>query len=142
MRKIGYRQAVGFIIKDYKNEDKDVLGSNLNDFYLQYSPDKYSDVLIKLRKLKSFYDNEESIFQVDNLLRIYNIFASDTVDLDVKKNACEQLAIMITDHKLHKAFVNLGGLDYSINLLKASAKIISKETQVNKINLNKNFFIF
>ena len=64
MRKIGYRQTVGFIIKDFTGDDNDVVGGNLNDFYLQYSPDKYSDMLVKLKKLKVFYAHEDSIFQV------------------------------------------------------------------------------
>ena len=55
-------------------------------------------------------------------MKIYNIFASDTVDIEVKKNACEQLAIMISDNSLHKAFINLGGLDYCLKMLRISVK--------------------
>ena len=117
------------MIKDFLGEDKDVIGGDLNDFYLQYSPDKYSDMLVKLKKFKNFYAHEDSIFQVDNLVSIYNIFASTTVDIDVKKNACEQLAIMISDSKLHKAFINLGGLEYCTNFLRLSIKKFKSGTK-------------
>ena len=53
-------------------------------------------------------------------MKIYNIFSSETVDLDVKQNASEQLAIMIAtgDPKLHKAFLNSDGANYCIRYLR------------------------
>jgi hypothetical protein len=60
-------------------------------------------------------------------LKIYNIFSSETVDIDIKRSACEQLAIMITDSTLHKAFINLGGLEYCLKLLQKFEKEISLE---------------
>lgn len=59
-------------------------------------------------------------YKVENLLKIFNIFSSETVDLEVKQNASEQLAIMIAtgDPKLHKAFLNLDGVNYCIRYLK------------------------
>jgi hypothetical protein len=114
---------------------------NLNDFYLRFIPDKFSEMFVALkRKNKTFLPNNYltnnnnmntqhvSIFQTDNLLRIYNIFTSDTVDKDVKQNAGEQLAIMLStgDQRLHKAFINLDGINYCIRYLKNNILKTSK----------------
>ena len=118
---------------------------NLNDFYMRFMPDKFCEMATKLKKRnRNFLANDfatssnqhtVSIFQTDNLLRIYSIFTSETVDLDVKQNAGEQLAIMIAtgDQRLHKAFINLDGVNYCIRYLKSS---IFKNFQVrNKQHL-------
>ncbi len=105
---------------------------NLNHFYLRFLPDKFCDMYILLkRKNRTFLSNNYltstnqhaiTIFQTDNLLRIYNIFTSDTVDIDVKQNAGEQLAIMLStgDQRLYKAFINLDGVNFCIRYLKKS----------------------
>lgn len=103
---------------------------NLNEFYLKYSPDKYADQLVKLKRPKAFHDHQEQIFQVENLVRIYNIFSSSTVDIEVKKSAGEQLAIMLTDSRLHKAFINLGGIQLSFDTLRNYSQNISNESDV------------
>jgi hypothetical protein len=76
-----------------------------------------------------------SIFQSDNLLRVFNIFTSNTVDYEVRTNAGEQIAIMIAtgDSKLHKAFVNLDGVNYCIRYLKETL-LKSKVLSRNKSN--------
>ena len=98
---------------------------NLKDFYLRFSPDKFADMAVKMmRKGRHFADNHSaatsSVFQTENLVRIYNIFASETVDLDVKQNAGEQLAVMLAtgDQRLHSVFVSLDGLNYCIRYLR------------------------
>ena len=118
IRKIGYRQAVGYFTKDCKVDQSESLFLNLNEFYLKYSPDKYADLLVKLKRPKAFQDHQEQIFQVENLVRIYNIFSSNTVEIEVKKSAGEQLAIMPTDCRLHKAFIYLGGLQLCLDNLR------------------------
>jgi hypothetical protein len=148
IRKKGFQQSIGFLTKysyqqqremdNQTNEDQDLMSNpnnslfNLNDFYLRFLPDKFCDMYVQLkRKNRTFLSNNYltstnqqamNIFQTDNLLRIYNIFTSDTVDIDVKQNAGEQLAIMLStgDQRLYKAFINLDGVNYCIRFLKSS----------------------
>jgi hypothetical protein len=70
VRKIGYRQSIGYIMKDNKLENENYINffhKNLNEFYLYYTPDTYSDVLFQFKKQKVFQDtDQEGIFQVKN----------------------------------------------------------------------------
>ena len=63
-------------------------------------------------------------------MRIYNIFSSSTVDIEVKKSAGEQLAIMLTDCRLHKAFINIGGLQVCLDNLRVFSQNILNETEI------------
>lgn len=109
---------------------------NLGDFYQRFLPDKYCDIAVRLRKknrvfITTNHDSSGSVFQTDNLLKIYNIFTSENVDQDVRQNAGEQLAIMIStgDPRLHKAFINLDGVNYCIRMLKNSVIQLAKQKQ-------------
>ncbi len=171
LRKKGYLQTIGFMTKynsaianDNDDEENDNLTHqsipqifNLNEFYLRFLPDKFCDIAVKLkRRNKTFSSNDfslsnnqhtVSIFQTDNLLRIYNIFTSESVDYEVKQNAGEQLAIMMStgDSRLHKAFINLDGVNYCIRLLQSTLFSKSNEfkskhlflTEADKETLNK-----
>lgn len=157
MRKKGYQQTIGFLTKyhshntiesnetfiaelDRINTTSKTSGSkrfNLSDFYLRFSADKFADMAIKIkRKGRSFTQSPNStnnIFQTDNLLRIYNIFASETVDFEVKQNASEQLAIMIAtgDERIQKTFISLDGVNYCIRHL--------RQTLLYKADLTRKF---
>ena len=143
LRKKGYQQAVGFLVKYHSHNSiesdatfidrmskphmlvkLDTGPFNLSDFYLRFSPDKYADMAIKLRRKNRLFTSTEhdNLCHVENLVKIYNIFTSDTVDVDVKQNAAEQLSIMIaTGHRaLHKAFISMDGLNYCIRYLRQS----------------------
>ena len=65
-----------------------------------------------------------SLAKTDNLLRVYSIFSSDTVDAEVKQNAGKQLAVMLStgDAHLHKTFIGLDGVAYCVSLLSNSKK--------------------
>ncbi|KAL4234763.1 hypothetical protein ACF0H5_006405 [Mactra antiquata] len=52
-----------------------------------------------------------SVFQVDGLRKVYEIFTSLSVDPSVKKSAVDQLAIILQDPALHSAFKKDGGLE-------------------------------
>ncbi len=88
------------------------------------------------RKGRCFADPAQSssgnVFTADNLLRVYNIFVGDTTDPDVKQNAGEQLAIMLTtgDQRLHAAFISLDGLNYCIRYL--SQTLLSSDRHPHK----------
>lgn len=56
-------------------------------------------------------DFGRSVFQVDGLRKVYEIFKSDSVDPGVKKSAVDQLAIILHDHNLHSPFKNDGGVE-------------------------------
>ncbi|KAL3860206.1 hypothetical protein ACJMK2_010362 [Sinanodonta woodiana] len=56
-------------------------------------------------------DLGRSVFQVDGLRKVYEIFTSLSVDPGVKKSAVDQLAIILQDPTLHTAFRRDGGLE-------------------------------
>ncbi|KAJ8303020.1 hypothetical protein KUTeg_019416 [Tegillarca granosa] len=56
-------------------------------------------------------DLGRSVFQIDGLRKVFEIFTSTSVDPSVKKSAVDQLAIILQDHNLHTAFKNEGGLE-------------------------------
>lgn len=123
------------------NDSSATQSFNLGDFYQRFLPDKYCDISIRLRRKNRIFittnqDPNGSVFQTDNLLKIYNIFTSENVDPDVRQNAGEQLAIMIStgDPRLHKAFINLDGVNYCIRMLKNSLVQISKQKQHHFLN--------
>jgi len=95
LRKKGYQQTIGFLTKYHSSADNDETfvseiesfnkknsiakldAFNLNDFYLKFSPDKYCEMSVKLkRKNRHFLSNDFinnsnsniTIFQV-NLLK-------------------------------------------------------------------------
>jgi hypothetical protein len=63
-----------------------------------------------------------SLFNSDNLIRVYNIFVNDSAELDVRKNAAEQLALMLNtgDGRLHKTFIEIDGFNYCVRYLRQS----------------------
>ncbi|ESO98430.1 hypothetical protein LOTGIDRAFT_231452 [Lottia gigantea] len=63
-----------------------------------------------------------SVFQVDSLKQVYNIFTSSPVDPGVKKSAADQLAIMLQDSNLHRAFKEVGGLEVVLDILTKSVQ--------------------
>lgn len=106
---------------------------SLNDFYMDNPVEKFCDVAVKLKRTNRTFvhnnftvstDGQQSvpIFQTDNLLKIYNIFTSESVDAELKRNAGEQLAIMIStgDERLHRAFISLDGVNYCLRYLRNS----------------------
>ena len=136
LRKKGYQQAVKYHSHNSIKSDTTFIDRmnkphmlvkldtgpfNLSDFYLQLSPDKYADMAIKLRKRNHLFTSTEhdNLCHVENLVKIYNLFTSDTVYVKVKQNAAEQLSIMTTTgHRaLHKAFISMDGLNYCISYL-------------------------
>ncbi|XP_070575583.1 rotatin-like [Ptychodera flava] len=66
-------------------------------------------------------DNEQkSVFQVDGLIKVYNIVTSATVELEVRKSAAEQLAVILQDVTLHQAFMKHNGLEKIMDLIKSA----------------------
>ncbi|XP_076470158.1 rotatin-like isoform X2 [Babylonia areolata] len=57
------------------------------------------------------HDSSRSIFQVEGMKQVYDIFTADPVDAGVKKSAAEQLAIMLQDPHLQAAFRQFGGVE-------------------------------
>ncbi|XP_060587035.1 rotatin-like, partial [Ruditapes philippinarum] len=60
---------------------------------------------------RSVEDLGRSVFQVDGLRKVYEIFTSLSVDPGVKKSAVDQLAIILQDPTLHPAFKKDGGFE-------------------------------
>ncbi|XP_050395156.2 rotatin [Patella vulgata] len=63
-------------------------------------------------------DIGRSVFQMDSLKQVYDIFNGSSVDPTVKKSAAEQLAIMLHDTNLHTAFRETGGLEVILDILR------------------------
>lgn len=129
IRKIGYQQSIGFLTKYHRldqvnDEDGDANqpGSfNLNDFFQKFPTEKCCDLVTSLkRRNRVFMNNNNNVFQTENLVKIYNIFVSETVDFDVRQNSAEQLSIMLGkgDLNLHKAFISLDGVNQCIRYLR------------------------
>lgn len=82
--------------------------------------------------------NLKTYFKTENLLKIYNIFTSDSEE-DLRRNASEQISIMIStgDERLHRAFISLDGVNYCIRYLKG--KILKNSRNLFLCNLEVNF---
>ncbi|XP_070189691.1 rotatin-like isoform X1 [Littorina saxatilis] len=76
-------------------------------------------------------DNTRSVFQVDGLKQVYNIFTADPVDPGVKKSAADQMAIMLQDPHLHGAFRESGGLEVVLSTLRQSMNAPSRTEHQN-----------
>ncbi|XP_074644556.1 rotatin-like [Tubulanus polymorphus] len=61
-----------------------------------------------------------TVFTSDEMLKVFEIFHSTTVEAKVKKSAADQLAIMMQDGTLHKAFMRRGGLDKIFEIINAA----------------------
>ncbi|XP_064639862.1 rotatin-like [Lineus longissimus] len=59
-----------------------------------------------------------TVFSSDEMLKVFEIFHSNTVEPKVKKSAADQLAIMLQDSTLHKAFLRKGGFEKVVEILK------------------------
>ncbi|XP_053106081.1 rotatin isoform X3 [Hemicordylus capensis] len=46
-------------------------------------------------------DVRESVFKVETVEKLYNIFISDVIDVALRKSAAEQLAVIMQDSKMH-----------------------------------------
>ncbi|KFO97371.1 Rotatin, partial [Calypte anna] len=56
-------------------------------------------------------DKTESIFKAETIEKLYDILASDAVDLVLRKSAAEQLAIILEDNKSHGILKKLGVME-------------------------------
>ncbi|XP_071593170.1 rotatin isoform X4 [Heliangelus exortis] len=56
-------------------------------------------------------DKTESIFKAETIEKLYDILASDAVDLVLRKSAAEQLAVILEDKKLHGILKKLGVME-------------------------------
>ncbi|XP_078335545.1 rotatin-like [Crassostrea virginica] len=63
-------------------------------------------------------DLGRSVFQIDGMRKVYEIFNSTSVDPSVKKSAVDQLAIILQDHNLHAPFKAEGGVETVLKHLK------------------------
>ncbi|KAL5022092.1 hypothetical protein ScPMuIL_001247 [Solemya velum] len=68
---------------------------------------------------RSLEDVGRSVFQVESLKKVYEIFSNVSVDPAVKKSAIDQLAIMLQDQSLHTAFRKEGGLEKVLEHVKS-----------------------
>ncbi|XP_069111957.1 rotatin-like isoform X2 [Argopecten irradians] len=76
-------------------------------------------------------DLGRSVFQIDGLRKVNDIFKSTSVDPGVKRSAADQLAIILQDHNLHSAFKRDGGLESVLEHLKLA---ILREQGPSKID--------
>ncbi|CAI9735440.1 rotatin-like isoform X1 [Octopus vulgaris] len=81
----------------------------VNDLKIPELPDFFSMPCLQLLELE--LEQETSVFNADDVTKVYNIFCSKTLDEEMKKSALEQLAIMLLDHNLHNIFKELGGIE-------------------------------
>ncbi|XP_060080267.1 rotatin-like [Ylistrum balloti] len=80
--------------------------TNLTNIFVMETPRSVDD------------DLGRSVFQIDGLRKVNEIFKSMSVDPGVKKSAADQLAIILQDHNLHSAFKRDGGLESVLEHLK------------------------
>ncbi|CAH1779766.1 unnamed protein product [Owenia fusiformis] len=74
-------------------------------------------------------DTGRSVFEIDGMMKVYDIFRSPSVDHSVKKSALEQLAVILQDTHLHKAFRKEDGVQRLIHTLRGCVKKDSNELQ-------------
>ncbi|CAG5115958.1 unnamed protein product, partial [Candidula unifasciata] len=67
-------------------------------------------------------DTGRSLFTVEAMKQVYDIFTSCPVDPGVKRSAGDQLAMMMKDGHLHASFKEYGGLEVICSLIQQSVK--------------------
>ncbi|XP_022091951.1 rotatin-like isoform X2 [Acanthaster planci] len=69
-----------------------------------------------------------SVFQVEGLYQVFHIFTATDTEASLRKSALEQIAIILQDGTLHKAFLSQGGLDKVLDCMK-KATMSADETR-------------
>ncbi|KAL8182371.1 UNVERIFIED_CONTAM: hypothetical protein K2H54_055048 [Gekko kuhli] len=54
---------------------------------------------------------KESVFKVETIEKLYDIFISGTIDLALRKSAAEQLSVIMQDTKMHEIIKKMGVID-------------------------------
>ncbi|GAB1609333.1 rotatin-like isoform X2 [Argonauta hians] len=106
----------------------------VNDLKIAELPDFFSMPCLQLLQL----EQEASVFNSDDVTKVYNIFCSTTLDDEMKKSALEQLAIMLLDHSLHKVFKELGGIKEILFYLHKS--VLKEQASTEKL-VNYSLFL-
>jgi rotatin len=79
-------------------------------------------------------DMGRSVFQEESLKKVYDIFASDSMDGSVRKSAADQLAIMLQDKVLHTVFKQYGGVEMTVAMVtQAITKSLTDKQQQNAL---------
>ncbi|XP_072014285.1 rotatin-like [Amphiura filiformis] len=89
--------------------------TDMSDLYLMEYPVVLDD------------SRERSVFQVDGLVKVYNIYSSSETEPSLKKSAAEQIAIMLQDVTLHKAFISSDGMEKTLGYLKEAVNSASSK---------------
>ncbi|XP_038067390.1 rotatin-like [Patiria miniata] len=76
------------------------------------------------------HNSGRSVFQVEGLVQIFGIFTAANTEAGLRKSALEQIAIILQDVTLHKAFLSQGGLDKILDcMVKATTASTAESDQ-------------
>ncbi|CAD5117692.1 DgyrCDS6443 [Dimorphilus gyrociliatus] len=66
---------------------------------------------------RSLLTKNDADFEKENLIKIMEIFTSDSTDWGVKKSAAEQISIMLDCVKLHEYFIKRGSFEFITDII-------------------------
>ncbi|KAJ8041459.1 Rotatin [Holothuria leucospilota] len=82
-------------------------------------PEQISLLLMFDKPLPLEEDVGRSVFEVDSLVQMFNIFKSPDTEDSLRKSSADQLAIILQDKSLHEAFLSQNGLEVILQQLQA-----------------------
>ncbi|XP_071785544.1 rotatin-like [Asterias amurensis] len=80
-------------------------------------------------------DSGPSAFSIEGLLQVFGIFTAVNSEDDLRKSALEQIAIIVQDVSVHKAFLSQGGLEKVIECIQQVTSVSMDSFKQNKLLL-------
>ncbi|KAJ8376596.1 hypothetical protein SKAU_G00071760 [Synaphobranchus kaupii] len=107
--------AAQHLLRHLSNTDGFISRPPLDSGLLEALPSLY--VVNKLADIK-LNDSDRSLLKVESVHKLFNILASETVDLVLRRSAAEQLAVVLQDTAMHAVLKSLGLMDTATSFIK------------------------
>ncbi|CAH1270657.1 RTTN [Branchiostoma lanceolatum] len=90
---------------------------------------KAQDILIVRQQQQPSGENQSSIFQPEDVLKLWDLYTSPTVEGVVRRSAAQQFTTILADKLMHETFRRQGGVDVTVNYLKQAVQGDNQELE-------------
>ncbi|XP_035679330.1 rotatin-like isoform X3 [Branchiostoma floridae] len=91
---------------------------------------KAQDILIvRQQQQQPNRENQSSIFQPEDVLKLWDLYTSPTVEGVVRRSAAQQFTTILADKLMHETFRRQGGVDVTVNYLKQAIQGDNQELE-------------
>ncbi|XP_078688146.1 rotatin-like isoform X1 [Branchiostoma floridae x Branchiostoma belcheri] len=90
---------------------------------------KAQDILIVRQQQQLNGENQASIFQPEDVLKLWDLYTSPTVEGVVRRSAAQQFTTILADKLMHETFRRQGGVDMTVNYLKQAIQGENQELE-------------